>query len=112
MQATPRAFKLLKFGVVHHPVDLFGQLAVDLGDDRLDGAVGIRRQPDAAVLKRLMRQRAHGVFHRLARLLGLGFELFLQERGQVVGLQGVDSARVRAFGHCGHGILRKRFKRN
>ncbi len=107
MQAAPRPLQLLEIGVMHHAIDLLRHLSIDLGDDGLDGAIGVRGQADAAVLQRLVRQRAHGMFHCLLRLLGLGLEFLLQQGGQVIRLQGLDSARVGAFGHCGHGILRK-----
>ena len=62
MQPAPRAFELLKIRVVQDQIDLLGQLAIDLGDDRLDrlddilaDKLGLRRAPARRACVRLVR---------------------------------------------------------
>ncbi len=81
VQAAPCALELLEIAVVDDQVDLLGELAVDLGDDGLNGLVGVVGQRGRGG-QGLLRQRLHGRFDRLARLVGLGLEFLLQQRGE------------------------------
>ncbi|MCY1395425.1 hypothetical protein D9M71_103700 [compost metagenome] len=117
VQAAPGAFQFLEFGMVDDQVDLLGQLAVDLGDDRLDRAVGIARHHHC-ILQGLLGQRLDGMFHRLAGLFGLGLEFLVQQRGERVPVQGLfaGAGRLHLIGHVHHcsplgvGSIQRRFQ--
>jgi len=71
--------------VVHDHVDLLRQLAVQLGNDRLDRLVGIPGN-DPGVDERLFRKRADGLLDRLAGLVRLRLELPVEQRRELAGL--------------------------
>src|SRR5207237_8594480 len=85
-QPAPGTLHLLKTLVVQDEIDLLRELLVDLGDDRLDGADHIVGY-DCGVAQRLLCKGAYGGFNFGPRAIGLGFELLLQERSQLVGLE-------------------------
>jgi hypothetical protein len=85
VHAAPRRLDLLELVLVEHEVDLLRQLAVDLGNDGFDAAVGVVRH-GRGIDERLLGERANGRFDGLARLVGLGLELLVQEGGEVGGV--------------------------
>ncbi|MNW05915.1 hypothetical protein D3C71_2022370 [compost metagenome] len=73
---------------MNHQIHLFGEFAVNLGNDglhRLVGVIGDRRYR----CQRLLCQGLYGCFHRVAGLVRLGLELLVQQRCEVVPLQGL-----------------------
>jgi len=89
-------------------IQLFRQLAVDFGDDRLDGTNGILRD-EAGLRERLFSQGMDGAFDGLLRPLRLGLEFLLEQPCEFVfGQRGGFLAGFlggAGFGFCHDGIL-------
>ncbi|MNE42106.1 hypothetical protein D3C80_1362120 [compost metagenome] len=83
VQAMPGAFQLLEFGVVDNLVNLLRQFFVDFGDQRLNGAIGVRGDRNG-VFQRLLRQGFYRIFYRFLGLIGLGTKLFVQQRAEFI----------------------------
>jgi hypothetical protein len=79
VQPAPGAFELLEIGVMQDQVDLLGQLAVQLGDDRLDGLDDVRAD-QFGLGKRLLCQRPDRPLDGFLGLVGFRLELFPQQR--------------------------------
>ena len=78
VKSAPRSLELLKLLVVKDEVDLLGERMVDLGDDRLDSADDIIRNY-RSLAQSLLGKRPYGHLDRGTSLIGLGFELLLQQ---------------------------------
>ncbi len=87
MQAAPGSLQLLEVIVVDNLVDLFGQLFIDLGDDRLDGLDGVVGN-QGGFRQRLLSQGFNRGLHQFPGAVGFGLEFFLQQRGKIAGFQG------------------------
>jgi hypothetical protein len=87
MQPAPSALDLLETLVVQDDVDLLGQLLIDLGDDRLDRPHDVVGN-DRGLAQRLLGERAHRALDFNARTIRLRFELFLQQRGELICIRG------------------------
>ena len=90
--------------MVQDHVHLIRQLFVNCCDQAFDRAEGIGGD-GIAMRQRLLRQRLHRVFNCTARLVGLRFELLVQERCKLVALK-LDGREVRcALGFGSHGLF-------
>src|ERR1019366_2657673 len=103
VEASPRALELLHVGVMEDLVDLIAQLAIELCDDGLDVLDRVVRR-DLAAGEGLRRERANGALDLFARAVGLGLELLVEERREVVRRAGRGfRGGLRLFLLFGHG---------
>ena len=83
MQATPGRFQPLELLVMEDQIDLFGELLVDLVNDRLNARVGVITER-GRVGKGLLRERSHGNLDSLTLIVALWLELPVEQRAEVV----------------------------
>ena len=83
-EAAPGGFELLEVLVVHDGVDLLGQLGVDGGDHRLDGAERVVGD-EAGAGEGLGGEGVDGALDGLAGAVAFRLELLVEQRGEVAG---------------------------
>ena len=87
VQAAPCPFQLLEVGVMQDQIDLLGKLSIQFRDDRRDRLYDIGAN-ELGLRQGLCGKRLDRLLDRGFRFIGLGPELFLQQRGELAHLQG------------------------
>ena len=105
MQTAPRCFQFLEIFVVQDPVDLFRQLAIELGNHRLDRLDDVGAD-ERRLRQRLLRQRVNRPFDRLAGFIRLRLELPRKQRLEIGDFDGAGGrGRVLQCLCLGHGCF-------
>ncbi len=101
MQSAPCTLQRLELRGVQDEVELLGDLAVDLGDIRIDGLRNVIAD-DVAALQHLLGQGTHSQSHFFASAFAARAEFTVQQSRKVVGLRGL---RLGVGKVLGSGIL-------